>query len=37
MIGLRSTSQVTSRELLVRPHAVTTLTQSRGWFLPLLR
>ena len=37
MIGTRSTSQVTSRVFLDWPDNVTTLTQSRGWFCPLLR
>ena len=37
MIGTRSTSQVTSRVLLDWPDNVTTFTQSRGWFRPLLR
>ena len=36
-IGTRSTSQVTSRVLLDWPDNVTTFTQSRGWFRPLLR
>ena len=37
MSGTRSTSQVTFRVLLDWPDNVTTFTQSRGWFRPLLR
>lgn len=37
MFGLRYTLDVTPSELLVRPHSVTSLTQSRGWFLLQLR
>ena len=37
MIGTWSTSQVASRVLLGWPDNVTTFTQSRGWFRPLLR
>ena len=37
MIGTRSTSHVTSSVLLDWPDNVTTFTQFRGWFRPLLR